>query len=83
MSKDTKQIMSDTNKKPRYDAKNKKRGPYKKCRKKKNDNPKITIFKGESTDLHGNVFQTFMESKDATQFEKTSKTLQFYVAAED
>ena len=34
-------------------AKNKKQGLFKKSRKKKNDNSKITVFKGESTDIHG------------------------------
>ena len=54
-------------------AKNKKQGPFKKSRKKKNDNSKITVFKGESTDIHGNIFQTFMERKDATQYQKNIK----------
>ena len=37
-------------------------------------------FKGETTELHKNAFETFMESKNATQYESTIKSLQVYVA---
>ena len=37
-------------------------------------------FTGESSDLNGHVFETFLESKNTTQYEDTIKALQVYAA---
>ena len=38
-------------------------------------------FKGETAELSDNVFKTFIESRNATQYEKSIKALQVYVAS--
>ena len=38
-------------------------------------------FSGECNDLKGHVFETFMESKDSTQYNKTVKALQVFVVS--
>ena len=38
-------------------------------------------FKGETSELSDNVFETFDESRDAMQYEKSIKALQVYVAS--
>lgn len=40
--------------------------------------PKIT-FKGETADMNGQLFQTFVESRNKRQFTKTMEALERYV----
>ena len=72
--------MSDTDKnKGQQDPKKKKnkaRNNNSKSRyKRKNDTSKKSNFNGECIDLKGHVFETFIESKDSTQYAKTTKAL--------
>ena len=48
--------------------------------KRKTDGKKKSSFNGECPDLKGQVFETFIESQDTTQYDKTIKALQVYVA---
>ena len=51
-----------------------------KSRKNKFESKKKKTFKGETLELSKHVFETFGESKNATQYETTIKALQVYVA---
>ena len=51
-----------------------------KPKKSKFETKKKNIFKGETTELSKHVFETFGESRNATQYETTIKALQVYVA---
>ena len=79
--------MSDVEKNKGHDPKkNKNSGRNKKKsskpkNKRKNDGGKKSGFQGECGDLKGQVFETFMESRDTTQYEKTLKALQVFVAS--
>ena len=79
-------MMSDTDKnKGQQDPKknrNKGRSNNSKFRhKRKNDISKKSNFNGGCTDLKGHFFETFIESKDSTQYTKTIKALQVFVAS--
>ncbi len=64
-----------------HESKDKSSKRSRKKTKRKDDVDRSSNFKGESAELKGNVFETFAESKDTTQYEKTMKALQVYVAA--
>ena len=49
-----------------------------KCR---NDSSRKSSFNGECIDIKGYVFETFIKSKDNTQYTKTIKALQVFVAS--
>ena len=64
-----------------HESKHKKSNKRSQRKTKRNESEKSSsTFKGESAELKGNVFETFAESKDTTQFERTMKALQVYVA---
>ena len=48
---------------------------------KRNKRKQKSGFKGETAELTNNVFETFGESRDATQYEKSIKALQVYVTS--
>ena len=57
------------------------KGQNNRFKRKKSKNKTSTDFKGETNELSGNVFKTFLESKNTTQYENTLKALQVYVAS--
>ena len=64
-----------------HESKKKKYGKSTKSKnKRKNDGSRKSTFDGECGDLKGHVFETFIKSKDSTQYDKTIKAIQVYVA---
>ena len=78
MSNNEKNKGSDPNKR-KQNGRNNTKSKYK--NKRKTDTKKKSNFTGKCSNLKGQVFETFAESKDATQFNKTIKALQVYVAS--
>lgn len=70
----------DKNKGHEFKGKKSSKRSHKKT-KRKDDADKPSNFKGKCAELKANVFETFSESKDTTQYEITIKALQVYVAA--
>ena len=68
------------NKSDRQDMKRKRKFGNKAQKNKRKAEQKKSLFDGECSDLKGHVFETFMESRDTTQYDKTLKALQVYVA---
>ena len=68
------------NKKDKSKKASKKTDAKSKLKKNKFETKKKSTFKGETTELHKHVFETFEESKNATQYESTIKAVQVYVA---
>ncbi len=73
--------MSTGHKNKGHESKHKKSSRRSQRKTKRNKTEKSSFnFEGESTELKGNVFETFTDSKDTTHFERTMKALQVYVA---
>ena len=74
--------MTETNKTKKDKSKktHKKSDVKSKLKKSKFETRKKNMFKGETMELSKHVFETFGESRNATQFETTIKALQVYVA---